>query len=61
MFAEIAAELLIEQSLDDAFDFAITELGLGLAFELRLGNFDADDRGQPFTNIFSLKVLVVFF
>ena len=29
-------------------DFAVSQLGLGLAFELGLGNAEREDGGQPF-------------
>src|SRR5687768_7507712 len=60
MLGEIAGEFFIDQGFDDAFYLAITEFGLGLSFELRFRHFDTDNRGQPFTDIFSLKILIVF-
>src|SRR5262249_5576107 len=38
--------------LDEAFDLGIAELGLGLALELRLRQFDADDRRQALAYVF---------
>ena len=32
-------------------DFAVAQLGLGLAFELRVGELDADDGGQAFADV----------
>ena len=48
---EVRAELVVDDRLDDALDLGVAELGLGLAFELRLRNLDADDRGQPFADV----------
>ena len=48
---EIGAELVVEDRLDDALDLGVAELGLGLPFELRVRNLDADDRGQPFADV----------
>ena len=41
---EIRAELVVDDRLDDALDLGVAELRLGLAFELRLRDLDADDR-----------------
>src|SRR5208282_1464502 len=49
------AELLVYQPGNDSFDFGVAELGLGLAFELRLGNFYADDRGETLTRVVALE------
>ena len=57
---EVIAQLFVDQRLDDTLDFAVAELGLGLSLELRLGNFDADDRGQALAHIVALQILVVF-
>ena len=43
---EIRAELVVDDRLDDALHLGVAELRLGLAFELRVRNLDADDRGQ---------------
>ena len=40
---EVGAELVVEDRLDDALDLGVAELGLGLPFELRVRNLDADD------------------
>ena len=39
--------------VDDAFDFAVAELGFGLAFELRMRHAAADDGGEAFAEIFA--------
>src|SRR4029079_15558480 len=49
---EILVEVLAEQAVHDALDFAVAELGLGLAFELRMRNATADDCGEAFAEIF---------
>ena len=50
LFEELAEELA-EQRVDDAFDFAVAELGFGLAFELRMGHAAADDGGEAFAEV----------
>ena len=47
--------------VDDALDFAVAQLGLGLAFELRFPYFDADDRRQAFADVFAGQVVFVLF
>ena len=58
---EVVAELLVDQRLDEALDLAVAELGLGLPFELRLGNLDRDDRGEPFADVVALSASSSFF
>ena len=48
---EERAELVVDDRFDDALDLGVTELGLGLAFELRVRNLDADDRGHAFADV----------
>ena len=45
--------------LDLALDLGVAELGLGLALELRLGQLDADDRGQALADVVAGEVGVV--
>ena len=52
LFEELG-EVLAEERVDDAFDFAVAELGLGLAFELRMGHAATDDGGEAFAEIFA--------
>ncbi len=59
IFFEIFAELFVDQSRDHAFDFGIAQLGLGLAFELRLAQLDAHDRGQTFAGVVALQAHVL--
>ncbi len=37
--------------VDDALDLAVAELGLGLAFELRVGDAEGDDGSQTFAEV----------
>ena len=46
-----APELVVDDRLDDALDLGVAELRLGLPFELRPRNLDADDRGQPLADV----------
>ena len=48
---EVLAEELAEGRVDDAFDLGVVEAVLRLGLELRLGDADGDDRGQPFAKI----------
>ena len=48
---EKRAELVVDDRFDDALDLGVAELGLGLAFELRLRNLDADDRRQALADV----------
>ncbi len=50
---EELAEVLAEERVDDAFDFAVAELGFGLAFELRMGDAATDDGGEAFAEVFA--------
>ena len=48
---EKAIEEIADGRVDDAFDLAVAELGLGLAFELRLGHAQRNDGRQAFAEI----------
>src|SRR5215831_18276542 len=50
---EKRSELLVQNRLDNAFDFRVAELRLRLTFELRARNLDADDGGQTFPDVVS--------
>ena len=52
------AELVVDDRLDDALDLGVAELGLGLAFELRMRNLDADDRGEPLADVLAGDALL---
>ena len=46
-------ELLVHHLLDQALDFRVAQLGLGLALELGVGQLDRDDRGDAFPGVFT--------
>jgi len=48
-------ELLAEQGLGRGPDGAVTQLGLGLTFELRVHELDADDRRETFPDIIAAQ------
>ena len=48
---EVLDDSVGHDGLDDALDVGIAQLGLRLALELRIGELDADDRGQPFSDV----------
>ena len=54
---EEAAQLLVDDRLDDAGDVGV-QLALGLAFELRLRELHADDGDQAFANVVAGEVLL---
>ena len=43
--------MIADRRVDNAFDFAVAKLGLGLPLELRFGNAGRDDRRQAFAEI----------
>ena len=47
-----------ERRLDLALDLGVAELGLRLALELRIGQLDADDRGQALADVVAGEVAV---
>ena len=51
MLFQPGAELLVDGLRDEALDLAVAQLGLGLAFELRLGHPDGDDGGQALADV----------
>ena len=55
---EERAEPIVDDRLDDALDLGVPELGLGLPFELRLRNLDADDAGQALADVVTADVLL---
>ncbi|MCG3118401.1 MAG: hypothetical protein ALAOOOJD_00590 [bacterium] len=60
IFFKIRAQTVVTNGFDDAAHFAVAELGFGLAFKLRLGNFDAQHRGQTFAHIIAGKLDIIF-
>ncbi len=57
---EVEAEPVADDAFHDALDLDVAQLALGLAFELRLGQLDADDGRQAFADIVAGQVRVVF-
>ena len=55
---EERAQALVDDRLDDALDLGVPELRLGLAFELRLRDLDADDAGQALADVVTADVLL---
>ena len=46
IFFQVLAQVVAHGRVDYAFDFAVAELGFGLAFELRLRHAEGDDGGE---------------
>src|SRR5215469_9733022 len=61
VFFQVLPQLFVDHGNDDAFDFGVAQLGLGLTLELRLADLHADDRGQSLTRIiaFQPQILVL--
>src|SRR5205085_6844636 len=60
MFFEIGSEAVVDERFDEAFDLAVAELGLGLAFELRLRDLDRKHGRTAFAAILALDGFVAF-
>ncbi len=58
VFLEEARKALGDGVVDERADVRVAELGLGLAFELRLDELDGHDRGQPLADILAGERLV---
>ncbi len=58
---EPVAELVGHHALHKGLGFGVAELGLGLAFELRVGEFDGDHGRQAFAHVVAGQVLVLVF
>ena len=56
---EPLAELVVDDLLHERLGLGVAELGLGLALELRLGQLDADDRGQALADVVAGEVGVL--
>ena len=56
VLVEVLADALGHGRLDLALDLGIAELGLGLAFELRIDELDADDGGQTLADVVAGEV-----
>ena len=52
-------ELLVRGLLDERPDLGVAELGLGLAFELRVAQLHRDDRGESLADVLAEEVLVL--
>src|SRR3989440_3995603 len=52
---EEVREFLVHDRLDDPFDLLVSDLHLRLTFELRFGDFQAQDRRQAFPDIVALE------
>ena len=57
---EPLGELVVRGPFNQRAHRHVAELALGLAFELRLAKLHRDDGRQTLTNVFALKVLVLF-
>ena len=58
VLVEVLPEAVRDGRLDLALDLGIAELGLGLALELRVGQLDADHRGEPLADVVAGQVRV---
>ena len=58
VLVEVLAEAVGDGGLDLALDLGVAELGLRLALELRVGQLDADDRGQALADVVAGQVAV---
>ena len=45
------AELIGHHALHKSLGFGVAQLGLGLAFKLRLGELDRDNSGESFADV----------
>ena len=58
---EIGAETVVDDRLDNPLHLGVPQLGLRLAFELRVRDLDADDGGQPFADVLAADALFQVF
>ena len=58
VFSEILVELLVDHRGHVACHLGVTELGLGLPLELRVGNLDADNGCQPLAHVVAGHLLL---
>ena len=56
---EELSQPLVDDSLDETRDSGVAELGLRLAFELRVAELDRDDRGKTLAGVLALEVVVL--
>ena len=59
MCVEPVAELVGHHTLYEGLRFGVAELGLGLAFELRVGELDGHDGGQAFAHVIAGEIVVL--
>ena len=59
MFLEIHVEGIVDNAVDYAHHFAVAELGLGLTFELGLGQLHADDGRKTFAHVVAGKAVAL--
>ena len=51
--------MIVHLALGEGLRLRVTQLGLRLTLELRLGNLNRDDRGQALTHVFTGEVIVL--
>ena len=59
VFLKILAQRLVHKAGDQRLDVGVAQLGLGLALELRLLQFHADDRDQTLAHVGAFEVVVL--
>ena len=58
VLAEVFVELLVDHRGHVSGHLGVAEFGLGLPLELRVGNLDADDGGQPLAHVVTGHLLL---
>ena len=56
---EPVAKVIVYLTLGEGLSLRVTQLGLGLTLELRLGNLNRNHRGQTLTHVFTGEVIVL--
>ena len=59
MFFQVGFQAFGNDVVYNALDFQISQLGLGLAFELGIGDFDGNDAGEAFSDVVAGEVVFV--
>ncbi len=59
MFLQPVGQPVIGGPLNQRSHLDVAQLGLGLTLELRIGQADAEDGGQPLANVLALEIVVV--
>src|SRR5690606_33255265 len=57
---QVKREAFVNGTFHQTLHFDVAQFAFGLSFELRLGEFNADNGGEPFAGIFAGQVRVVF-